>query len=130
MTAMKTRPWGLLVLLCLPVMAAAQETDGTVVVVLDSSNRITDTDGKTFLDGDAFLLQLYAGPTEAEMIPAGEPETFGAGKFAGSNHKPGQSKPEYKLPNVGQGVIAKARLHRSEERRVGKECRSRWSPYH
>src|SRR2546426_12790341 len=25
----------------------------------------------------------------------------------------------------GQGII-----HRSEERRVGKECRSRWSPYH
>ena len=22
------------------------------------------------------------------------------------------------------------KLHRSEERRVGKECRSRWSPYH
>src|SRR5256885_3794681 len=22
------------------------------------------------------------------------------------------------------------RVHRSEERRVGKECRSRWSPYH
>ena len=22
------------------------------------------------------------------------------------------------------------REHRSEERRVGKECRSRWSPYH
>ena len=22
------------------------------------------------------------------------------------------------------------RLERSEERRVGKECRSRWSPYH
>ena len=24
----------------------------------------------------------------------------------------------------------KKRSHRSEERRVGKECRSRWSPYH
>src|SRR5256886_14430387 len=24
----------------------------------------------------------------------------------------------------------RARLKRSEERRVGKECRSRWSPYH
>ena len=24
----------------------------------------------------------------------------------------------------------KAGLERSEERRVGKECRSRWSPYH
>src|ERR687891_2320443 len=29
------------------------------------------------------------------------------------------------------GVIAaSAGNHRSEERRVGKECRSRWSPYH
>src|SRR2546430_4305418 len=26
--------------------------------------------------------------------------------------------------------LAAALLHRSEERRVGKECRSRWSPYH
>src|SRR3989440_12460578 len=25
---------------------------------------------------------------------------------------------------------AKGIIHRSEERRVGKECRSRWSPYH
>src|SRR5260370_9407776 len=25
---------------------------------------------------------------------------------------------------------ARARVGRSEERRVGKECRSRWSPYH
>src|SRR2546430_17213202 len=28
------------------------------------------------------------------------------------------------------GVTAYAMLDRSEERRVGKECRSRWSPYH
>ena len=27
-------------------------------------------------------------------------------------------------------VITAAMLVRSEERRVGKECRSRWSPYH
>ena len=26
--------------------------------------------------------------------------------------------------------IEQAKLNRSEERRVGKECRSRWSPYH
>ena len=32
-----------------------------------------------------------------------------------------------------RGITIKARavgLNRSEERRVGKECRSRWSPYH
>src|SRR2546430_7672777 len=28
------------------------------------------------------------------------------------------------------GRSSTLRKHRSEERRVGKECRSRWSPYH
>src|SRR5258707_14901164 len=32
------------------------------------------------------------------------------------------------LPNLGGAKIAL--VNRSEERRVGKECRSRWSPYH
>src|SRR5256884_9124564 len=30
------------------------------------------------------------------------------------------------MPPLDEGAI----LYRSEERRVGKECRSRWSPYH
>src|SRR2546427_11344030 len=30
----------------------------------------------------------------------------------------------------GEAQLALARGTRSEERRVGKECRSRWSPYH
>ena len=29
-----------------------------------------------------------------------------------------------------EGKIRWAYIPRSEERRVGKECRSRWSPYH
>ena len=33
------------------------------------------------------------------------------------------------MPLVRDGV-ASADSERSEERRVGKECRSRWSPYH
>src|SRR5258708_39491900 len=32
--------------------------------------------------------------------------------------------------NVGSSLIKRERQSRSEERRVGKECRSRWSPYH
>ena len=31
---------------------------------------------------------------------------------------------------MDQGVIAEQGSPRSEERRIGKECRSRWSPYH
>ena len=34
------------------------------------------------------------------------------------------------LPSVLIHPIAWAIMIRSEERRVGKECRSRWSPYH
>ena len=38
-------------------------------------------------------------------------------------------------PKTGEKQNIKTHLHnvaylRSEERRVGKECRSRWSPYH
>src|SRR2546422_6999525 len=31
---------------------------------------------------------------------------------------------------VGERLTYNAKYGRSEERRVGKECRSRWSPYH
>src|ERR1051325_10020912 len=34
------------------------------------------------------------------------------------------------LPAPFGGAFAPYSSHRSEERRVGKECRSRWSPYH
>ena len=33
-------------------------------------------------------------------------------------------------PNNPSGVVYSRQTLRSEERRVGKECRSRWSPYH
>ena len=36
-----------------------------------------------------------------------------------------------RLANIFVSIgVRKIRLTRSEERRVGKECRSRWSPYH
>ena len=33
-------------------------------------------------------------------------------------------------PNIIVFLVDDMGLMRSEERRVGKECRSRWSPYH
>src|SRR2546430_3827885 len=57
--------------------------------------------------------------------------------FAGT---PALAEPEHpaEAPDLNQGAdpgdkekVCHARdLPRSEERRVGKECRSRWSPYH
>ena len=44
---------------------------------------------------------------------------------------------EYRVDNtgiihapIGKASFEQAKLERSEERRVGKECRSRWSPFH
>ena len=34
------------------------------------------------------------------------------------------------LPRDKRVEIGLTYIYRSEERRVGKECRSRWSPYH
>ena len=36
----------------------------------------------------------------------------------------------FKIKGVGLGIGGVLFGGRSEERRVGKECRSRWSPYH
>src|SRR2546430_12840296 len=35
-----------------------------------------------------------------------------------------------RVEQVDEALSCALRLLRSEERRVGKECRSRWSPYH
>ena len=37
---------------------------------------------------------------------------------------------KFEIMPAGTVVGVKETLDRSEERRVGKECRSRWSPYH
>ena len=48
--------------------------------------------------------------------------------------KKGSEKPNGNLPLMCRitvdGEIKQFSCKRSEERRVGKECRSRWSPYH
>src|SRR2546425_2286536 len=50
--------------------------------------------------------------------------------FAGIIVNPGDSQPDQIEQALRKLRSAYPRLLRSEERRVGKECRSRWSPYH
>ena len=50
-----------------------------------------------------------------------------AGFFA-KEEGPGSAAEDFLRPCFSRIVLAE--LLRSEERRVGKECRSRWSPYH
>src|SRR2546422_10991581 len=43
---------------------------------------------------------------------------------------PREAALEIVLPGARPNDLIRKIAHRSEERRVGKECRSRWSPYH
>ena len=50
--------------------------------------------------------------------------------IGGPTHAHGMSRPSTRKAAVEAAGKPVGGLRRSEERRVGKECRSRWSPYH
>ena len=77
------------------------------------------SDGKEF-DG---LIQRNARRMVREGMQIFRFDTFGDEVFWGDTLKLHEAIAGEALGGVGPGV-------RSEERRVGKECRSRWSPYH
>ena len=54
--------------------------------------------------------------------------SFEGAKIEGKQKRISKSGFRTKADASAAGIKAKA--ERSEERRVGKECRSRWSPYH
>ena len=89
--------------------------------------------------GSALLLALRAigiGPASRVLVPCFTfPAAAQAAVFLGAEPVPVDVDPETMAvsaetlePEVEAG--AGAIVVRSEERRVGKECRSRWSPYH
>src|ERR1039458_1341096 len=63
-------------------------------------------------------------PQRGRERPAGRARTGRAGARAGHGGHGGRMRP------AGPGRAAGRLPRRSEERRVGKECRSRWSPDH
>src|SRR2546426_12405554 len=110
--------------------------EGARVVVAD----VRDGDGKAVIDqitsagGQARFVHLdVTRETEWQQAVAFAVSTFGkldvlvnnAGISGGGDADPMSTTAYDKLMEINaKGVF------RSEERRVGKECRSRWSPYH
>src|SRR5438552_15982603 len=93
---------------------------------------------------------LAANAPESELIVVNDGSTDATGTIAGERLKSAQVPTRLleNFPNRGKGAAVRSGLLaartpiglfsdadlstplRSEERRVGKECRSRWSPYH
>ena len=75
-----------------------------------------------------------------ERVDGGEPETRKGVRFERSVHVSAENLGVHGVLDMVERDIQTGRLKpveykrgkssRSEERRVGKECRSRWSPYH
>src|SRR5256884_3915083 len=75
-----------------------------------------------------FTRRIFLGKLDADVVSEGEPPTFvtfQSGAFRGDQAAKGSTAQIEEKPVE----VSEARM-RSEERRVGKECRSRWSPYH
>ena len=79
------------------------------------------SDGNTLIPVNSCLL---ASAKDTNII--GPVKDFDHRTLAGKRRKLAQTK----APEVMISLLDTALRARSEERRVGKECRSRWSPYH
>src|SRR6266498_5084494 len=72
-----------------------------------------------------FFFQAEDGIRDADVTGV---QTCALPIFARRRRAPAEHGPARTVRQVAAGARRDAR--RSEERRVGKECRSRWSPYH
>ena len=83
---------------------------------IDEALPFSSPEAKQHVDKDLVLMSKYLGKASQQVI-----KTMMDGVKGG----------KYDAMDLARGMILmKVQGHRSEERRVGKECRSRWSPYH
>ena len=74
-----------------------------------------DTPDTSLEEQNPFMHSLIKNTIEAELATSGLTEV--------------EANPDVWV-NYHASTTTETQLRRSEERRVGKECRSRWSPYH
>src|SRR5256885_10484632 len=105
------------------VVPVENTTEGAVNVTLD---RLTDSEaticGELYLEIAQYLLSRASDLSEVKRVLS-HPQGLAQCRAWLSANLPGVATEE-------TTSTAAAAEMRSEERRVGKECRSRWSPYH
>src|SRR2546427_7704619 len=79
-----------------------------------------------FFQAEDGIRDLTVTGVQTCALPISAPRVRGGGSNAGQR---GRSRGD-RAGGVPARPPVGRRIPRSEERRVGKECRSRWSPYH
>src|SRR2546422_11613861 len=110
---------------------------GVRPLVLERQPQIRDSPKAGGLSGQILELLRYRGELGRFEAASTAPRPAGPPRFPwGGMHidfTPLADPPMQALPlpqPLLEGVLDERARERSEERRVGKECRSRWSPYH
>src|SRR5215813_15497456 len=106
--------------------------DGDLVTSLHDPCEFAGCEGVRKCQADDLLLDRDRHVSFNRELPAAMLERTSI-KQAGEAiaPKPLQITPETLIRKAcGLALLDEGALTRSEERRVGKECRSRWSPYH
>src|SRR3712207_94188 len=92
---------------------------------------------RTNVEGTTNILEACREEKNIEkIVHTSTSETYGTALYVPIDEKhPMQGQSPYSASKIGADKMAESfyksfNLPRSEERRVGKECRSRWSPYH
>ena len=86
--------------------------------------------------GRGFGTKSSVSTHAADSVPMGKPKVKGAGVSAEVGWDKSDNSEHFYVKFINWGTIYQPPREfiyatgRSEERRVGKECRSRWSPYH
>src|SRR2546425_2007751 len=81
-----------------------------------------DPQGQTFTTGQYVIVETVRGVEAGRVVIAS--------KKIAENDLSDPLKPVLRLATEDELRMMLSFKSRSEERRVGKECRSRWSPYH
>ena len=95
-----------------------------VQVFDEIGNRSYQASGKVVINATGVFVDAILDMDDAAS-PAAVMPSQGVHLVVDKKHFPGKSA--LMIPKTKDGRVLFAR---SEERRVGKECRSRWSPYH
>src|SRR3712207_2669527 len=90
---------------------------------------MADLDAASLDDVKQWFRDKY-GPNNAVLVLAGDVSAAEARPMVEKYFGPIPRGPVNRPADAAVPTLAAPRSERSEERRVGKECRSRWSPYH